>query len=367
MKKAILPLVILTSLLASCGQQENNQNIKNTRLEQAEALIPANITGEERTEMLHFILSVPTDTSQIKNVVLLNESDNGITSQSSSTRAITTFSTKDAVIPFQKNLDVFDNENKATKQITSQNLATCTASSRDTGPYSRRVAQNYYGGFASNFTLPDTVSIATGDTAYQYGSIRTIDQSAGVEIGFVYSEYNKDWAAYMSVNGFYPAASSNSTNYDSNGILMPLIRFNKGQTINFQIWDVTDAYNSNVFYVAGTFNGTLVGYKTTGSGRVNGLRPKESLGYSNRYSGLEVAAVTSIATKWATGVPASYSYNGKFSQMQLMTPTQTTYNFNNSTWNDISVYTNCVSNQVYVNATQPTLDSITTNIYKASR
>lgn len=188
------------------------------------------------------------------------------------------------------------------------------------------------------------------------------------EIGMQYSQNTDLFSAYMSINNYRPAASSSYTDYDARGINMPIIRRNRGGIIQYQLFDVTDVNDPNTFYLDATFDGTLVGYKSSPTSdpslnnSVASLRPKEYLGYQNRYNGITVKAVTALAFTSGNTSPASMT-GASFSNMQVYVPTPQTYTFDNPVWDYTRTAESCVNNQVHVNASSGS-GFISTNIAK---
>lgn len=211
--------------------------------------------------------------------------------------------------------------------------------------------------------LPYSVNQSTGNTAYMYGGFSGI-----FEIGMQYSQNTDLFSAYMSINNYRPAASSSYTDYDARGINMPIIRRNRGGIIQYQLFDVTDVNDPNTFYLDATFDGTLVGYKSSPTSdpslnnSVASLRPKEYLGYQNRYNGITVKAVTALAFTSGNTSPASMT-GASFSNMQVYVPTPQTYTFDNPVWDYTRTAESCVNNQVHVNASSGS-GFISTNIAK---
>ncbi|WP_198297521.1 hypothetical protein [Deinococcus sp. DB0503] len=345
--------------LPSSGQNQSSQNTTNV-----EGIISPSVQGEARQKLVSFLKSLPDTGDKIDRVILVDV-DSGLLSQGlSQTPSVVASDTADAskyIEPFTKKVQREDNG----PEMGQLNLGLCgDASTNKTGFYSRRSAEQQYAGFKASLVLPSSFTKASAsDSLYMYGSIYDRLGSQGVEIGLVWKPSASKWVAYMSLNGYYPNASSTATTYDAKGVLLPVIQYDTGATAIYKMTDFRDASNTNIFYVSANFDGTVVAYRYSSSNDTTGVTPPTNLNPSSGYSRIGVRAITSIANG-GQATTGSYMFGGQYANMQLITGVSngTTTGTTTIDWTPTQTTENCVNNTTKVNASNPLSTKIYTNI-----
>lgn len=201
---------------------------------------------------------------------------------------------------------------------------------------------------------------STNDVFYLYGGVA--GGSDGMEIGLQYSSAYQSWSAYLAVNKYYPpAGGSNAYNndYNSQGFLIPVLSFPPGQPIAHQMYITRDVNNSSIYYLIGTFNGSVVGYKVNPNNyqqtyKVPGLNP-------SNLSNIVFRTVAAIAQK-TKSLNGSQLCDSQMTNLRLLIPTSVTYQYDDITWTLSRNYEDCVNDQIHVNSWHPTEDSNYTDI-----
>jgi len=361
----LIPISIVLITGCSSNQDASPSNASQGQISQntAESIISPMITGYKRQELTSFIDSLSQSEGKIKKVILV-EVDESLTSQSlSSPPLIISSDGADAT----NSVEPFIREKYAPEGVSGVhplNLGLCgDYDTNRTGFYSRRSAEQRYAGFKANIVIPTNFAkVGAGDSLYLYGSIYDRSGSQGVEIGLVWKPFNSKWVAYMSLNGYYPNASS-STTYDSKGVLLPVITYASGSQVAYKMSDFRDINDPNVFYVSANFDGTVVAYRYSSTNDTTQVNPPTNLNPSSGYSRIGLRALTAIANGGQSST-GSYMYGSQYASMQLINGVSngTTNGTTNIDWTSSQTTENCVSNLNRVAASNPVATKIYTDI-----
>jgi hypothetical protein len=361
----LLPISAILITGCASNQTSISPNVPQSEIGQntAEGIISPTVTGVKRQELTSFINSLPQSEGKVQKIILI-EVDENLTSQSlnSPPQVISSDGTDTA-----NNVEPFIRENYGLGDISrvrQLNLGLCgDSATNNTGFYSRRSAEQQYAGFKANIVIPTNFAkVGVGDSLYMYGSIYDRSGSQGVEIGLVWKPSNSKWVAYMSLNGYYPGASSNTT-YDSKGVLLPVITYASGTQVAYKMSDFRDVNNPNIFYISANFDGTVVAYRYSSTNDTTQVNPPTNLNPGSGYSRIGVRALTAIANGGQTAT-GSYMYGGQYASMQLINGVSngTTNGTTNIDWTSSQTTENCVSNLNRVAASNPVATKIYTDI-----
>jgi hypothetical protein len=331
-------------LLSSCGTNMQPSEIREPSNTAFDTIL-SSTKGDARKELTSFLASAPIK-NKIDNVILID-----------GTQSLGSLSLGDSPNTYSNLPNVSLNpielsSRKTDNSVRELNLLKCSdAAINRTGFWSRRNARGYLG-FSGDVKLPSSVLLTrSSNTAYIYGSAS--GGTDGVEIGFQYSTTNNNWSAYIGINGSYQnATNKNGTTYDSQGYLIPLLKYSPSQTVSYQIAVFKNQNDPQVFYVSAIFGSTAVGYKISAANasQVYGLAGLNPSNYRNIAFG-SVAAIAQPPISY--GADNSKLTGYKISSLKLFTPNPTLYPSTTTTWLKALDNDDCVSDQSRVTASHP--------------
>ena len=339
MKKVILPFVILTSLLASCGQQEVNTN--STSASEAAIFLKDNNIIPSPTRHIYLIDSTDKTVSEIK----AKSPSSSIGSLSLDANSLEIEIVKDAIFT----------EEKSSQNSLSLQAVACTSTSQE------RSLEPYYKnsilgskGFNFDVKLPtdSEVTNTTQAKGHIYGGYAT--SSANVENGFQYNGGNI-WQPYFRVANLTPSEyGPNTSGVWKNSWMIPSIYFPGGDTINLTSSTYIGSDGKHYIVANYLYRNTYYtfGYRDDAAW-ITSLKP-------SNISNITVRKVIGLAYQGSVALPKGAKITNASITNSLYLNAQDTY----STWNRNSCYNNTTNYTVSITGTAPLtqdLVSVTSN------
>ncbi len=286
MKKATLPLVILTSLLASCGQQENPQT-----------------TSKGFSGNIQFLKENNLIPSENNHVYIIDGKDNSVSELKikSSKESIESLSySNNPEVEYVPVKNFIFQESIIKGEMRSQALA-CSTSTQESSvePFYKNTFTGAKG-FKFNVSLPNSSNVTNygGGVGHIYGGYAS--STSNVESGFQYTSSN-DWQPYIRVVGMtnngYPETSTGGQ--WSGSWMIPSARFPAGSQVSLTSNSTigSDGYHYIITTYSYGFSTYNFGYKDNpASPKISYLKPSNTANITVRkVIGLAYQGTTPLA------------------------------------------------------------------------